>query len=143
MDFYSENTVFHPNQYHHQKNDPYVQYESSYCQDSSPDPYLSQPGSKKDRRKNQSRDMDMFLVRITYDDNGNICYKNSRPCFHCIQILQYYGIRRVYYTVDCAPGMIDYRVEKVENLVTSHISSGYRATIRNGEISPFRTGCCL
>lgn len=53
---------------------------------------------------------------------------NSKPCFHCIQILKYFGIKRVYYsngTVTVKDKIIFdiiYKCEKVDLIESSHIA---------------------
>lgn len=37
-----------------------------------------------------------------------------------------YGIRRVYYTENSEPGEIKFKMEKVSEMTTTHVSSGIR-----------------
>lgn len=47
---------------------------------------------------------------------------NSKPCQHCINILQHFGIYRVYYTMS----ENDYICEKINNIENEHVSYGNR-----------------
>lgn len=68
--------------------------------------------------KNQGykQDIDVFVVRLGTDENGETVYRESRPCHYCVQILQQYGIRRVYYTLSSPDGSLKFGVEKVSDM---------------------------
>jgi tRNA(Arg) A34 adenosine deaminase TadA len=65
-------------------------------------------------------------VRIAYLADGTMYYQNARPCKHCLDILKLYGIRRVYYTVHSPPGSINFYMERVDTMVSTHVTSGIR-----------------
>lgn len=69
---------------------------------------------------------DLFIVRIAYLPDGTMYYQNARPCKHCLDILKLYGVRRAYYTVHSPPGSINFYMERVTSMVSTHVSSGIR-----------------
>jgi hypothetical protein len=67
---------------------------------------------------------DIFVIRIGCSNNtckldNNIQLVNSRPCYHCLNMMKVIGIRRVYYTNDI--GEIIY--ENVKDMFSIHISN--------------------
>lgn len=59
---------------------------------------------------------------------------NSKPCFHCIQVLRHFGIKRVYYSMkehvvkrdvkNIDINLIIYTCEKISEITTEHIAHG-------------------
>lgn len=51
---------------------------------------------------NAKRDLnglDILIVRINNKDQ----FRYSRPCNHCLQYIQYCGLRKIYYSIDRYP----------------------------------------
>jgi deoxycytidylate deaminase len=78
--------------------------------------------------------MDLFIVRIAYDDNGEMFYKNSRPCYHCLELLKSSGIRKVHYTIDSQGGEFNFQTEKISQMISTHVSSGNIQMLRKHNI---------
>ncbi len=71
--------------------------------------------------------MKKFTLIVIRWSNNNNCFENSKPCESCIKFLKYIGIGKIIYST----GDEDiYRVERVKNLSSSHISSGMKSLIR-------------
>jgi deoxycytidylate deaminase len=47
--------------------------------------------------------------------------RNSKPCHHCINLLKYWGIYRVFYTDESED---IYKCEKISDIVNEHVSNG-------------------
>ena len=77
--------------------------------------------SFKSKYKKMSETVDIIIIRLNNSCN-NINLKNSRPCNRCIEILQEYNIRRVYYSNE----MGEIICENLKEMLKIHISSGYR-----------------
>lgn len=48
----------------------------------------------------------------------------SKPCKQCLQTLQKYNIRRVYYTIPSEDGNVYYKVERSRDMISEHMSYG-------------------
>ena len=83
--------------------------------------YLNLDVSFKSKYKKMSETVDIIIIRLNNSCN-NINLKNSRPCNRCIEILQEYNIRRVYYSNE----MGEIICENLKEMLKIHISSGYR-----------------
>ncbi len=59
----------------------------------------------------------LIVVRSSKDALGN-----SKPCRHCLDMIQEYGIKKVYYSVDSDTVM----VERSNQMHTDYYSSRYR-----------------
>ncbi len=51
--------------------------------------------------------------------------QNSRPCNHCIQVMRFYGVKRVIYSTGHS-GKEAFLMEYVDQMEMTHISSGNR-----------------
>lgn len=79
--------------------------------------YRAHTGRQKSRTKLEQvrrylRKTRLLVVRRTMN--------NSAPCRHCVELIKYYGIRRVYYSYE--QGL---KYEKGSILHTDHISAKY------------------
>jgi tRNA(Arg) A34 adenosine deaminase TadA len=70
--------------------------------------------------------VDIIVIRVN-NSNNVINLKNSRPCSKCIETLQKYNIRKVYYSNEF--GNIVY--ENIQEMQKRHISSGYKYKSKN------------
>ncbi len=62
--------------------------------------------------------MDLYVM---YYSNGK--YKNSKPCFNCIDFIKNFNINKIIYTT----GLDDiYVIEKVQDITTNHVSKGWK-----------------
>lgn len=68
----------------------------------------------KSARKNRNRHLDLYVVRLGYNDG----LMSSKPCSSCIAALRQVGVKRVFYSQD--GGGI--HMEKVCDLYSSHAS---------------------
>jgi len=64
---------------------------------------------------------DYVIVVIRYGKDG--CLKNSRPCNHCLEMMERYRIKKIIYSND--DGSIN--TDKPENMERIHTSSGWMA----------------
>lgn len=76
--------------------------------------------SLKKKCKHQIKSVDIIIIRISNFNSSTL--KNSRPCNHCIEYLQKYPIRNVYYSNEYG----DIVCEKLKNMEKKHVSSGHR-----------------
>ena len=76
--------------------------------------------SLKKKCKNQIKGVDIIIIRISNFNSDTL--KNSRPCNHCIEYLQKYSIRKVYYSNEYG----NIVCERLENMEKKHISSGHK-----------------
>ena len=60
-------------------------------------------------------------VEVRYGRDGNL--KNSRPCNHCLDIMEKYRIKKIVYSTDDNTVL----TEKPENMERLHVSSGWGA----------------
>lgn len=68
---------------------------------------------KKSKKKTLCR---YSIVVLRVNNDGKLL--NSKPCFHCLQILKISGLNKIYYSD--SNGNIN--VEKIKNMTTSHLS---------------------
>lgn len=54
--------------------------------------------------------------------------QNSRPCNHCIQVMRFYGVKKVIYSTGQTDGC-RFLMEYVDKMEMRHISSGNRKII--------------
>ena len=88
---------------------------------------------EKKQKKNSNSD-DVKMRRFLKKCDILVLKKNlasSGPCKRCLSFLKKCGVRRVYYSV----GQDRIRMEKVNEMVSNHISSRYRKpwSLQNGE----------
>lgn len=77
----------------------------------------------KTKYKKMIDGIDIIVIRVNNNNNNNIItLKNSRPCSQCIETLQKYNIRKVYYSNEF--GNIVY--ENLHDMQKIHISAGYK-----------------
>ena len=62
---------------------------------------------------------------IVYVTKSN--YGNSKPCQHCINMLKYYGLKKIYYTDDKCQII----KENIQTIITDHVSEGNLNNIYN------------
>lgn len=79
--------------------------------------------------------LDLYVVRLSYTDDGKPYYTNARPCFHCLEIIRQYRCARIFYTLPGGPGELKFGMEKMVNMKSTHVSAGIQAVIRKGEIN--------
>ena len=46
---------------------------------------------------------------------------NSKPCVHCLQYIKKFHVTKIYYTTEKG-----WKMEKIRDIRTDHISKGYR-----------------
>lgn len=49
--------------------------------------------------KRNVQGLDMLIVRV----NNKKQFRYSKPCFHCLNYIDYCGIRKIYYSIDSYP----------------------------------------
>ena len=82
-------------------------------------------GTKTQKKNNLS----IIVARINKIGNN----VNARPCYNCLLMMKAVGIRKVYYTVDD-----DLICEKVNNMVSIHVSAGTRTiNMKNTKYSDY------
>ncbi len=64
---------------------------------------------------------DFVIVVVRFGRDGTL--KNSRPCNHCLDIMEKYRIKKIIYSTDDNTVL----TEKPENMERIHISSGWGA----------------
>jgi len=64
---------------------------------------------------------DYVIVVIRYGKDG--CLKNSRPCNHCLEMMERYRIKKIVYSTDDGSVTTD----RPENMERLHCSSGWTA----------------
>lgn len=64
---------------------------------------------------------DFVIVVVRYGKDGTL--KNSRPCNHCLDIMERYRIKKIIYSTDDNTILVD-KPEKMERI---HVSSGWGA----------------
>lgn len=73
---------------------------------------------------NKKKRLEIFVARISGNE-----FRNSRPCSHCTKTLKKYNIYRVYYTI----GDGKYCREKVKDMISNHVSNGFRHLMRQNQ----------
>jgi deoxycytidylate deaminase len=69
--------------------------------------------------------MKKFTIYVIRWSNEENIWKNSKPCESCTIFLKQIGIGKIIYTTG-EKGKNFYKIERVKNLYTEHISSGMR-----------------
>jgi hypothetical protein len=64
---------------------------------------------------------DYTILVIRYGRDGTL--RNSRPCSHCLEMMEFYKIKKIHYSTDDG-SLIS---EKPENMERVHVSSGWSA----------------
>lgn len=71
--------------------------------------------------------MKKFTLLVVRWSNQNNCFENSKPCQSCTSFLKLIGIGKIIYST----GNNDlFKIERVKNLNTNHISSGMKSLNR-------------
>ena len=66
------------------------------------------------------------MVRTQRVENKLIT-ANSKPCYHCIEIMKQMGIKKVYYTIsDLFTDITAWKCESLDEIHNDHISMGNR-----------------
>ncbi len=71
--------------------------------------------------------MKKFTLIVIRWSNKNNCFENSKPCQSCTEFLKFIGIGKIIYSTGDDE---IYRVERVKNMTSSHISSGMKSLLR-------------
>jgi deoxycytidylate deaminase len=77
-----------------------------------------------------NKGVDIYIVRKMVDGVGM-----SKPCKHCLDILQKYNIRRIYYTVYSDETDIYYHMERSRDMISNHMSYGVEQYMKANRIS--------
>lgn len=73
-----------------------------------------------DKVRRYLRKCKLIVVRRTMN--------NSKPCKHCVEMIKYYGIRRIYYSYE--QGL---KYESGNTLTTDHVSAKYIKRMKNNK----------
>ena len=78
---------------------------------------INTTGKKRPRLHNST----LYVVRLMND--GTTGY--SKPCYHCIEILKQYGIKKVCYTTgDLYSDHTAWKIERIDQIINPHITTG-------------------
>tara|TARA_B100001094_G_C18180758_1_gene800741 strand:- start:694 stop:1167 length:474 start_codon:yes stop_codon:yes gene_type:complete len=76
---------------------------------------------KYEKNNRKLKNYSMLVIRIGKDDDGNIVFRNAKPCKYCTESIKKIGLKKIIYSNDDG----DLEKIKINELESEYISKGY------------------